>query len=51
MILFNLITRLFTLPSEQTTLENFITSKRPTNGAEVDHWIRYYYDNKSRILL
>lgn len=29
----------------QSRLEEFITSRRPTSIAEVEHWERYYYRN------
>lgn len=46
----DLIKGFFTFPKEQSTLEAFITSKRPTSTAEVEHWTRYFYDNRSRFL-
>lgn len=46
----DLVKTFFTLPKEQTTLERFIISKNPTSAADVEHWTRYFYDNKSRFL-
>jgi len=46
----DLIKSFFTLPREQSALEQFINSKRPTSAADVEHWTRYFYDNKSRFL-
>jgi len=33
----------------QSGLERFIESKRPTSGAEVEHWARYYDRNKGNV--
>jgi len=30
---------------EQSNLEQFINSKRPTNAAEVEYWTRQYENN------
>jgi hypothetical protein len=35
------LTQFFT-PSQQSRLEAFINSKRPTNAAEVEYWQRQY---------
>ena len=40
------ITSLFAVPSYQDQLDRFITSKRPTTTAEVEHWIRQYDTRK-----
>jgi hypothetical protein len=32
----------------QSELESFITSKRPQNAADVEHWTRRYYDGQER---
>jgi hypothetical protein len=31
-------------PNQQSQLEQFINSKRPTNAAEVEYWSRAYQD-------
>lgn len=46
----DLMKSFFSLPKQQTVLEQFIVSKNPTNAADVEHWTRYFYDNKSRFL-
>jgi hypothetical protein len=42
MQLLNKIKSLFTGVAYQANLDAFITSKRPTLVAEVEHWIRFY---------
>ena len=32
----------FFVPTQQSVLEQFINSKRPTNAAEVEFWTRHY---------
>lgn len=33
---------------QKSPLEYYIESKRPTNTAELDHWIRVYFDGQRR---
>ena len=40
------IKSLFITPSYQEGLDRFISSKNPTNTAEVEHWIRLYDTRK-----
>ena len=37
-----LIAWLFTSPSQQQELDNFIVSRNPTTPAEVDYWVREF---------
>ena len=43
---FNWLKRLFSDVNHQDSLDAFIASKRPTNGAEVEYWIQYYDQHK-----
>lgn len=37
----------FLTPNQQSRLEQYITSKRPTNAAEVEFWTRQYETNQT----
>ena len=43
------IKNLFTAPVYQDSLESFVASKYPKNGAEVEYWIQYYEQHKDQI--
>ena len=41
------IKNLFTAPVYQDSLESFVASKYPKNGAEVEYWVKVYqYEQK-----
>jgi hypothetical protein len=44
------IKSLFTAQSYQDQLDIYVTSKRPTTTAEVEHWIRQYDTRKEWLL-
>ena len=44
------IKTLFAAQSYQDQLDSYITSKRPTSAAEVEHWIRQYDTRKEWVL-
>jgi hypothetical protein len=46
MAFLKLISKLF--PKQQSSLEQFIVSKRPLNAADVEHWTRRYYEGQAR---
>lgn len=50
MSLINWLKRLFSGPNTQSSLEAFIASKHPQNGAEVEYWIQYYDTHKGWVL-
>ena len=37
----------FLTPNQQSRLEQYINSKRPTNAAEVEYWTRQYETNNT----
>lgn len=45
----NIIEKLtkFLTPNQQSQLEQYINSKRPTNAAEVDFWTKQYENNNT----
>jgi hypothetical protein len=42
------LTKFFSV-KEQSRLESFINSKRPTNAAEVDYWTKQYEQNNENL--
>jgi hypothetical protein len=48
MALLKLLSRL--LPRQESPLESYIISKRPTNTSDVEHWTRRYYEGQGRAL-
>lgn len=42
------IKSLFSAPSYQDSLDSFVTSKHPHTTAEVEYWIQYYDQHKSK---
>lgn len=47
----NFLLRTFSnLFKQKSQLEQFVSSKYPQSTADVEHWTRYFYDNKSRFL-
>jgi len=45
-----LLRKLSNLFKQESELEQFVSSKYPQTGADVEHWTRYFYDNRSRFL-
>lgn len=43
-----LIKNLFTSPSEQQMLDDFVSSNHPRTVGEVEHWIKVYDQRKMR---
>lgn len=44
---FHFIKELFTAPSEQQVLDDFIASHQPKSVGEVEYWIKVYDQRKS----
>lgn len=45
-----ILRKLSNLFKQKSDLEQFVSSKYPQSTADVEHWTRYFYDNRSRFL-